>query len=66
MAGSVMDITERKRTEAMLREQAGLARVGQMASVVAHEVRNPLAGIRGTVDVVRTRFPEGSVERQAS
>ena len=38
------DITERKRSETLLREQAALARLGEMAAVVAHEVKNPLAG----------------------
>jgi PAS domain S-box-containing protein len=30
------DVTERKRSEALLREQAALARLGEMAAVVAH------------------------------
>src|SRR5678815_190382 len=41
------DITARKQAEEQLARQASLARVGQMAAVVAHEVRNPLAGIKG-------------------
>lgn len=49
------DITERKRMESRLRDQAALARVGQMASVVAHEVRNPLAGIKGAMQVLVSR-----------
>jgi nitrogen-specific signal transduction histidine kinase len=43
------DITERKRSEELLREQAALARLGEMAAVVAHEVKNPLAGIQGAL-----------------
>jgi PAS domain S-box-containing protein len=54
------DITERKRQEALLREQAALTRLGEMAAVVAHEVRNPLAGIRGALQVIATRLPETS------
>ena len=49
------DITERKRAEERLRAQAALARVGQMAAVVAHEVKNPLAGIKGAMQVLITR-----------
>ena len=40
------DITARKRAEAQLREQAALTHLGQLTAVVAHEVRNPLAGLR--------------------
>src|SRR6266545_871217 len=51
------DITERKRTEELLREQAALARLGEMAAVVAHEVKNPLAGIRGALSELGSRMP---------
>jgi two-component system CheB/CheR fusion protein len=50
------EITERKRTEELLREQAALARLGQMAAVVAHEVKNPIAGIRGALQVIASRM----------
>jgi PAS domain S-box-containing protein len=52
------DITNRKQVEAQLREQAALARLGQLAAVVAHEVRNPLAGLRATLQVIGGRVPE--------
>jgi PAS domain S-box-containing protein len=57
------DITERKRSEALLREQEALARLGEMAAVVAHEVKNPLAGIRGALQVIGGRMPESSRDR---
>jgi two-component system sensor histidine kinase HydH len=39
-----------------LREQEALARLGQMAAVVAHEVKNPIAGIRGALQVIGSRM----------
>ncbi len=57
------DITERKASEARLREQASLAQLGRMAAVVAHEVRNPLAGIRGALQVIGQRMAKEAPER---
>ncbi len=56
------DITARKAAEELLREQAALARVGQMAAVVAHEVKNPLAGIKGVMQVLMKRRPSNDPE----
>ena len=49
------DITARKVAEAQLREQAALTHLGQLAAVVAHEVRNPLAGLRASLQVLDQR-----------
>ena len=57
------DITARKEAEERLAQQAALARLGQMAAVVAHEVRNPLAGIKGTMQVLMARRPDGDADR---
>jgi PAS domain S-box-containing protein len=52
------DITTRKNAEQLLREQAALAQLGQLAAVVAHEVRNPLAGLRASLQVIDRRVAE--------
>jgi two-component system CheB/CheR fusion protein len=57
------DITDRKRSEEQLREQAALARLGEMAAVVAHEVKNPLAAIKGALQVIGGRMPAESRDR---
>jgi len=56
------DITARKAAEEQLTRQAALARVGQMAAVVAHEVRNPLAGVKGAMQVLVSRRAVGDVD----
>lgn len=53
------DITERREAERRLRAQESLAKVGQLAAILAHEVRNPLAGIRGAIQILSRRVPEG-------
>jgi two-component system CheB/CheR fusion protein len=57
------DITQRKAAEAKLAEQAALAQLGELAAIVAHEVRNPLAGLRGSLEVLQPRFEPGSRDR---
>jgi two-component system CheB/CheR fusion protein len=57
------EITARKVSEERLREQEALARLGQMAAVVAHEVKNPIAGIRGALQVISSRMPGDSRDK---
>lgn len=54
--GILHDLTERVAMEEQLREQAALVRLGEMAAVIAHEVKNPLAGIRGAIQVLGSRL----------
>jgi PAS domain S-box-containing protein len=52
------DITERKASDAALRQQQSLAQLGRMAAVVAHEVRNPLAAMRGALQILQGRLTD--------
>jgi two-component system sensor kinase FixL len=60
--GILHDLSGRARMEEQLREKTSLARLGEMAAVIAHEVKNPLAGIRGAIQVVGNRLPKESRE----
>ena len=58
--GILHDLSARIRMEEQLRERTALARLGEMAAVIAHEVKNPLAGIRGAIQVIGGRLPKES------
>ena len=58
--GILHDLSARAGLEEQLREGAAMARIGEMAAVIAHEVRNPLAGIRGAVQTIGAQLPAES------
>lgn len=47
------DLTEVKQIEEKLRRQDRLAAIGELSAGIAHEIRNPLAAISGSVEVLR-------------
>ncbi len=53
LVGIFQDLTERKKTEARLRQADRLATAGQLAAGLAHEVRNPLAAISGCIELMK-------------
>ena len=61
--GIMHDLTRRAELEERLREATALARLGEMAAVIAHEVKNPLAGVRGAIQILGGRFKDGSSDK---
>jgi len=47
------DLTELRRLEQHMRRAERLATVGQLAAGIAHEIRNPLASISGSIELLR-------------
>jgi PAS domain S-box-containing protein len=61
--GILHDLSDRVQLEQRLAEQKSLAKLGEMAAVVAHEVKNPIAGIRGALQVITARMPPEQRDR---
>ena len=61
--GILHDLSDRVALEQRLSEQKSLAKLGEMAAVVAHEVKNPIAGIRGALQVITSRMPADQRDR---
>lgn len=58
MVGSsaiVKDITQLKKIESQLSRAEQLASMGELAASLAHEIKNPLAGIKGAIEVLLDR-----------
>src|SRR5919206_582021 len=66
------DITQLKLAEERVRQQemelkraAQLSLIGELAAGLAHEIKNPLAGIQGAVDILIRRRTANDPEREA-
>jgi two-component system sensor histidine kinase PilS (NtrC family) len=57
---SFQDLTEINRLEEEVRLKDRMAAVGRMAAGIAHEIRNPLTAMRGSVEILRSHagFPQ--------
>jgi hypothetical protein len=54
--GTLHELSRRTELAERLRETNALARLGEMAAVIAHEGKNPLAAVRGAVQVIGSRL----------
>ncbi|MDQ3068352.1 MAG: ATP-binding protein [Acidobacteriota bacterium] len=58
------DVTEARRRDREARIQGRLAAVGEMAAGIAHEIRNPLASMSGSMQVLRQELPLNAEQAQ--
>ncbi len=58
------DVTEIKKLERDAGMQQRLAAVGEMAAGIAHEIRNPLASMSGSIQILRQELPLSAEQEQ--
>jgi two-component system, NtrC family, sensor histidine kinase PilS len=58
------DVTDIKKLERDARLQQRLAAVGEMAAGIAHEIRNPLASMSGSIQILRQELPLSADQEQ--
>jgi two-component system sensor histidine kinase PilS (NtrC family) len=55
------DMTEVKRIEKEMKKVEGLALIGELAAGIAHEIRNPMASISGSIQMLKESLDEDDV-----
>jgi PAS domain S-box-containing protein len=58
------DLTQIRRLENELADAEHLAILGELSASLAHEIKNPLAGIKGAIDVIRDSLPSTHAHRE--
>jgi PAS domain S-box-containing protein len=53
------DISERRKMEQQLLSSRRLAAIGELAGMVGHDLRNPLAGMKGAVYYLKNKYGQG-------
>jgi len=62
--GVVRDLTDLKRMQDQMLQSKSFAAIGEMAALLAHEIKNPLAGISGAIEVLRESMKPGDQRRE--
>ncbi len=58
------DLTQIRALEEASRRQDRLAAIGRMAASIAHEIRNPLAAMRGSIQMLRSEMANDSSQAE--
>src|SRR5262249_53074905 len=62
----VIDLTDRMALERQLADAQHLATLGRLVSSIAHEIRNPLAGIRALAQLLQRRLKDDPGDRESA
>ncbi len=60
----VKDVTTFRTLERQLADAEHLATMGELSAGLAHEIKNPLAGIKGAIEVIRDTTPPTDAHRE--
>ncbi len=60
----IKDVTTFRTLERQLADAEHLATLGELSAGLAHEIKNPLAGIKGAIDVIRDSMPGSDPHRE--
>jgi two-component system sensor histidine kinase PilS (NtrC family) len=58
------DMTEIKQIEEDMKKVEGLALIGELAAGIAHEIRNPMASISGSIQMLRENLDKDNVNNR--
>ena len=62
--GIFQDLTEKKRLESEMKNKEKWAAIGELSANIAHEIRNPLASLRGSIEMLKEgKIPEKHREK---
>jgi two-component system sensor histidine kinase PilS (NtrC family) len=64
MVITFQDLTQVRSLEEVSRRQDRLAAIGRMAASIAHEIRNPLAAMRGSIQMLRSEMDNDSSQTE--
>jgi two-component system, NtrC family, sensor histidine kinase PilS len=64
MVITFQDLTQVRSLEETSRRQDRLAAIGRMAASIAHEIRNPLAAMRGSIQMLRSEMDNDSSQAE--
>jgi two-component system, NtrC family, sensor histidine kinase PilS len=58
------DVTEIRRIEEEMKKVEGLALTGELAAGIAHEIRNPMASISGSIQILKDDLEKNDVNKR--